>query len=152
MGCFLRSTGMIALALLLYARSMRASAAEVREQLGDGFASKFAEVNRTRLHFVRGGSGPAVILLHGFPEDWYEFRLILPRLAKRFTVVAVDLRGIGESAPAETGYEAANMAEDIHQLIADLGFERVYIFGHDIGGMVAYALACRYPQDARAEL
>jgi pimeloyl-ACP methyl ester carboxylesterase len=128
---------------------MEPSAAPLAMELGSGFESKFAQVNGTRLYYVRGGNGPAVILLHGFPEDWYEFRLIMPRLAKAFTVLAVDLRGVGESAPSETGYDAANLAEDIHQLSFSLGLEHVYVFGHDIGGMVAYAFARRYPQSAR---
>jgi pimeloyl-ACP methyl ester carboxylesterase len=128
---------------------MHPNAATLSEQLGSGFESKFAEVNGTRLHYVRGGSGPAIILLHGFPEDWYEFRLVMPRLAKTFTVLAVDLRGVGESAPSATGYEAANLAEDVHQLVVSLGLEHVYVFGHDIGGMVAYAFARRYPLSAR---
>jgi pimeloyl-ACP methyl ester carboxylesterase len=98
---------------------------------------------------VGGGSGPALILLHGFPEDWYEFRLVMPRLAKTFTVVAVDLRGVGESAQSETGYDAANLAEDIHQLVQTLDLEHVYVLGHDIGGMVAYPIARRYPRIAR---
>lgn len=76
----------------------------------------------------------------------------MPRLAKKFTVVAVDLRGVGESAPSQTGYDAANLAEDVHQLIINLGLEHVYVFGHDIGGMVAYALARRYPQSLRAAM
>jgi pimeloyl-ACP methyl ester carboxylesterase len=76
--------------------------------LGTGFASSIAEVNATTLHYVRGGTGPAVILLHGFPQDWFVFHKIMPRLAKRYTVIAVDLRGIGGSAPAAGGYEAAN--------------------------------------------
>lgn len=114
-------------------------------QLGSGFESKLAHVNRTQLHYVRGGSGPAVVLLHGFPEDWYEFRLIMPLLAKRFTVIAVDLRGVGESASSDRGYEAANLAEDVHQLVVSLGLNHVFVFGHDIGGMVAYAFARRYP-------
>ena len=118
-------------------------------QLVPGFESKTASVNSTVIHYMRGGSGPAVILLHGFPEDWYEFRHVMPRLAKKFTVIAVDLRGVGESAPATTGFDAPNLAEDIHQLVASLGLQRVYVFGHDIGGMAAYAFARRYPQSAR---
>src|SRR5262245_13592766 len=70
--------------------------------LGGGFTSNTAQVNGTTLHYVRGGNGPVLILLHGFPEDWYEFRLMMPRLAKSFTVVAIDLRGVGESAPSGT--------------------------------------------------
>jgi pimeloyl-ACP methyl ester carboxylesterase len=119
------------------------------EQLGSGFESRVVKVNGTRLHYVRGGTGPAVILLHGFPEDWYEFHKIMPRLAKKFTVLAVDLRGVGGSVPTPGGYDAANLAEDIHQLAVQLHLEQVYVVGHDIGGMVAYAYARRYPQTAR---
>ena len=84
--------------------------------LGQGFASTTANVNGTTLRYVRGGTGSAVILLHGFPQDWYEFHQIMPRLAKKFTVIAVDLRGIGGSAAPPGGYEAGNLAEDMHQL------------------------------------
>jgi pimeloyl-ACP methyl ester carboxylesterase len=145
----LRIVGILGFVSLGYAQPTQPSASTLPEQLGSGFESKFAHVNGTQLHYVRGGSGPAVILLHGFPEDWYEFRLVMPRLAKIFTVVAVDLRGVGESASSETGYEAANLAEDIHQLIISVGLEEVYVFGHDIGGMVAYAFARLYPRSAR---
>lgn len=145
----LRIVGILGLASLVYAQPMQPSAATLAIKLGSGFESKFAQVNGTQLHYVRGGTGPAIILLHGFPEDWYEFRLVMPRLAKTFTVVALDLRGVGESASSETGYEAANLAEDVHQLIVSLGLEQVYVFGHDIGGMVAYAFARRHPRSAR---
>src|SRR5579863_2559869 len=117
--------------------------------LGGGFVSDTAQVNGTTLHYVRGGTGPAVILLHGFPEDWYAYHRIMPRLAKQFTVVAVDLRGIGGSAATAGGYDAANMAEDVHQLAEHLHLEHVYVVGHDIGGMVAYAFARRYPETSR---
>jgi pimeloyl-ACP methyl ester carboxylesterase len=118
-------------------------------QLGNGFVSGTATVNGTSLHFVRGGSGPVVILLHGFPQDWYEWRKTMPLLAKAFTVVAVDLRGVGESSEAKDGYEAANLAEDIHQLTQQLKLEHAYVVGHDVGGMVAYALARLHPEDMR---
>jgi pimeloyl-ACP methyl ester carboxylesterase len=117
--------------------------------LGKGFVSKSAKVNGTTIHYVRGGTGPAVILVHGFPQDWFEFHRIMPRLAKQFTVVAVDLRGVGGSAATTGGYDAANLAEDIHQLALQLELERVYVVGHDIGGMVAYAFARRYPETTR---
>src|SRR6202035_2020131 len=67
------------------------------------FASETATVNGITLHYVRGGKGPAVILIHGFPQDWSEYRAIMPRLAKQFTVIAVDLRGIGQSSIASGG-------------------------------------------------
>lgn len=117
--------------------------------LGEGFTSSEAEVNGTTLHFVSGGEGPPIVLLHGFPQDWYEWRHVLPRLAESATVVAVDLRGVGGSAPSTTGYEAVNLAEDVYQLAQQLGFERMYVAGHDVGGWVAYALARRHPEALR---
>ena len=117
--------------------------------LGRGFVSDTAQVKGTTLYFVHGGTGPAVLLLHGFPEDWYAYHRVMPLLAKQFTVVAVDLRGIGGSAATAGGYDAANMAEDVHQLAEHLHLEHVYIVGHDIGGMVAYAFARRYPGTSR---
>ena len=118
-------------------------------ELGEAFASGTAAVNGTTLHYVRGGTGPAVILLHGFPQDWSEFHQVMPRLAQSFTVIAVDLRGIGGSRATPGGYDAANLAEDVHQLAQQLELERTYIVGHDIGGIVAYAFAHLYPQDTR---
>lgn len=117
--------------------------------LGSGFVSSTEHVNGTVLHYVRGGEGPAVILLHGFPEDWYEFHHVMPLLAKKFTVVAVDLRGVGGSTATPAGYDAANLAEDIHQLAEKLQLQHVYVVGHDIGGMVAYAFVRRYPETMR---
>ena len=117
--------------------------------LGGGFVSGTAQVNGTTLHYVRGGTGSAVILLHGFPEDWYAYHRVMPLLGKQFAVVAVDLRGIGGSAATPGGYDAVNMAEDVHQLAEDLHLEHVYVVGHDIGGMVAYAFARRYPETCR---
>jgi pimeloyl-ACP methyl ester carboxylesterase len=114
--------------------------------LGKEFASETATVNGITLHYIRGGNGPAVILIHGFPQDWFEYHAIMPRLAKQFTVIAIDLRGVGGSTAAPDGYDAANMAEDVYQLAAVLKLERVYLVGHDIGGMVAYAFVRRYPQ------
>ena len=118
-------------------------------KLGKGFVSDTAKVNGTTLHYVRGGTGPAVILLHGFPQDWYEWRRVMPRLARKFTVVAVDLRGVGGSAATPGGYDAATMAEDVYQLAGRLKLERVYVVGHDLGGTVAYAFARRYPRATR---
>jgi pimeloyl-ACP methyl ester carboxylesterase len=117
--------------------------------LGGRFLSGTAQANGTTLHYVRGGAGSAVILLHGFPEDWYAYHRVMPLLAKQFTVVAIDLRGIGGSTATAGGYDAANMAEDVHQLVEHLHLEHVYVVGHDIGGMVAYAFARRYQETCR---
>jgi pimeloyl-ACP methyl ester carboxylesterase len=120
--------------------------------LGSGFVSATAQVNGTTLHYVGGGVGPAIFLLHGFPQDWYAFHQIMPRLAKQFTVIAVDLRGVGGSAASAGGYDAANMAEDVHQLAERLHLGHVYLVGHDIGGMVAYAFVRRYPETSRGAM
>jgi pimeloyl-ACP methyl ester carboxylesterase len=123
---FLRLVGIFGLASLAYAQAAQPSAVNLAAQLGSGFESEFAQVNGTRLHYVRGGSGPALVLLHGFPEDWYEFRLVMPRLTKKFTVVAVDLRGVGESAPSETGYDTRDPSiprESRLQIQSPEGFE-----------------------------
>jgi pimeloyl-ACP methyl ester carboxylesterase len=120
--------------------------------LSKDFASETASMNGTTLHYVRGGKGPPLILIHGFPQDWYEYQAIMPRLAKRFTVIAVDLRGIGGSTATAGGYDAANMAEDVDQLVTSLKLSRVYIVGHDIGGQVTYALVRRHPQDLRGAM
>lgn len=117
-----------------------------------GFSSANAEVNGTTLHYVRGGKGPAVILIHGFPEDWSAYRSLMPKLAERFTVVAADLRGIGGSAAAAGGYDAANMAEDLRDLAETLKLEHVFLVGHDVGGAVAYAYLRRYPQAVRGAI
>jgi pimeloyl-ACP methyl ester carboxylesterase len=118
-------------------------------ELGGGFVSATVQVNGITLYYVRGGTGPAVILLHGFPEDWYAYHKVMPRLARKFTVVAVDLPGIGGSTGKPGGYAAADMADDIHQLQEQLHLEHAYVVGHDIGGMVAYAFFRLYPAAAR---
>lgn len=117
--------------------------------LGGNFVSGTAAVNGVKLYYVRGGDGPAVILIHGFPQDWYEFHAIMPTLAKGFTVVAIDLPGIGRSIGTPNGYGAADMAIDLHALAQKLGLKRPYVVGHDIGGMVAYAYARLFPREVR---
>lgn len=120
--------------------------------LGSEFTSETASVNGISLHYVRGGSGPAVILIHGFPQDWFEYHAIMPRLAKRFTVIAVDLRGVGGSTATPGSYDAASMAQDVYQLATSLNLQGVYVVGHDIGGMVAYAFVRRFPQITRGAM
>lgn len=118
-------------------------------KLGKSFSAHTAQVNGTTLFYVRGGVGPPLILLHGFPQDWYEFHQVMPRLAKKFTVVAVDMRGIGRSSVTTGGYDVANLAQDIHQLIQQLKLDQAYIAGHDLGGLVTYAITRLYPKDIR---
>jgi pimeloyl-ACP methyl ester carboxylesterase len=148
-----RNLGAIALSLLLSGSlELPQAQAQGEAQTPPGFASATAKVNGTVLHYVRGGKGPPVTLLHGFPQDWSEYRAIMPRLSQRFTVVSVDLRGIGGSAAAAGGYDAANMAEDVRRLAEVLKLERPYVVGHDLGGIVTYAYLRKYPQTLRGAM
>jgi pimeloyl-ACP methyl ester carboxylesterase len=83
------------------------------------------------LYYVRGGHEPTVILIHGFPQDWYEFHAIMPALAKQFTVVGIDLPGISRSTGMPNGYDAADMAKDLRGLARRLGLTSPDVVGHD---------------------
>lgn len=117
----------------------------------EGFTSEFATVNGIDLHYVRGGAGDLVVLLHGWPQTWYEWHGIMPALSEDYTVVAPDLRGGGDSDKpvTEVGYSKRVLAEDIHALVGELGFDRAIVVGHDIGMMVAYAYAALHPDEVR---
>jgi pimeloyl-ACP methyl ester carboxylesterase len=112
-----------------------------------GFAARNAEVNGTRIHYRAGGSGPAVVLLHGYAETSSMWNPLMPLLAKTHTVIVPDLRGAGDSSKPDGGYDKKNMAVDIHELVKSLGIKSVAIVGHDIGLMVAYAYAAQFPAE-----
>jgi len=130
-------------AMLLLASSAFSAASS---KLPAGFADRFVEVNGVRLHYMIGGKGSAVVLLHGYAQTSHMWLPIMPLLAKRHTVIVPDLRGAGGSAKPESGYDKKTMAVDIHELTSSLGFDRVSVVGHDIGLMVAYAYAAQFPQ------
>lgn len=112
----------------------------------EGFTHHFANVNETRIHYVRGGSGPAILLLHGWPYSWFEWRKMMPALRDAgFTIIAPDLRGFGDSDKPDSGYLKTNVAKDIYELVKQLGFDKINLMGVDIGMMVAYAYASSYP-------
>ncbi len=108
-----------------------------------------ATVNGIRLHYVTAGAGDPVVLLHGWPQTWREWRRIIPALAEHHTVVAPDLRGFGDSDKPATGYDKRTVAEDIYQLVGQLGLGPIHLVGHDIGMMVAYAYASAHPDQVR---
>ncbi|WP_046729396.1 alpha/beta fold hydrolase [Streptomyces humi] len=112
----------------------------------DVFTSQLVEVNGLRLHAVTGGDGPALLLIGGWPQTWYAWREVMPALARRHTVVAVDSRGAGLSDKPDDGYDAGTLAADLVALMAALGHDRFDVVGHDIGTWTGYALAADHPE------
>lgn len=109
-----------------------------------------AQVNGTRLHYVTAGDGPPVMLLHGWPQTWYEWRHVIGLLATDHRVVAPDLRGFGYSAKPAAGYDAATMAADLAALSDHLGLRDVTVIGHDWGAVFGYVYAASAPEQVRA--
>src|ERR1700712_1648712 len=105
-----------------------------------------AQIGDLRQHWVEAGSGPLVVLLHGFPETWFAWRHQLPALAERYRVVAPDLRGYGHTDKPMAGYDKRTMAADLKALIEHLGESRAVIIGHDRGARVATRFAKDHPQ------
>lgn len=105
-------------------------------------------VNGVKLHITVAGSGPLLILLHGFPEFWFSWRHQIPVLAEHYTVVAPDMRGYNESDKPScvADYNIQHLVEDVVQLVRSFGAERAIIVGHDWGGLVAWEVAFRHPQ------
>lgn len=105
-------------------------------------------VNGITMHYVKGGEGDAIVLLHGWPQTWYEWRGLMPILAKNnFTVIVPDLRGLGDTSKPAGGYNGNTTASDIYQLVSGLGFNTTYIVGHDIGAQTAYSYATAHPNN-----
>lgn len=105
-----------------------------------------AFVNGVRLHYYVTGEGEPLFLLHGVPKTSYHWRRVIPLLTPYYTVIAPDLRGLGDSERPMGGFDMNNMAEDIAQLATHLGYEEFYIAGEDWGAAFAYQLAANYPK------
>ena len=109
------------------------------------FTHHTAMVNGFRMHYAVGGEGPPVILLHGFPSTWYEWRYVMPELAKSHTVIVPDLRGLGDSGRPLTGYDKKTLASDITALADHLELGPVNILAHDWGVTIGYLFAASDP-------
>jgi pimeloyl-ACP methyl ester carboxylesterase len=108
-------------------------------------------INGSELHYVSAGrSGSPILLVHGFPETWWTFHKVIPLLAARHRVVAVDLRGFGDSDGAVNDCQSKTLAEDLHQLIAALRYGPVHLTGQDISGSTVFRLATTHPSDVRS--
>lgn len=110
-----------------------------------GGTSHFAQLNGVRLHYVSVGSGPTVILLHGWPQTWFAWRGAMERLSSRFRCVALDLRGLGLSERTPAGYDKQTIAADVAALIDHVAGGRAHVVGHDMGGKAAFVLAHLHP-------
>ena len=114
---------------------------------GAAIESKFATVDRIQVHYLSAGHGPAVILLHGYAETSRMWRPLIPRLTDKFTVIAPDLPGIGDSEIPKDGLDMKTAAIRMHALAKSLGVTKARVVGHDIGLMVAYAYAAQFPAE-----
>ncbi|WP_019153551.1 alpha/beta fold hydrolase [Robertmurraya massiliosenegalensis] len=119
-----------------------------------GLTKQYATVNGIRIHYVEAGNEhhQTVVLLHGFPQSWLMWRYLLPELIKRYHVIAVDLRGYGDSEkPAGiNGYDKGTMARDVYELLASMGIQKISLIGHDRGARVARRFALDYSDTVTA--
>jgi pimeloyl-ACP methyl ester carboxylesterase len=113
------------------------------------FVARDFAIDGGRIHYTTGGAGPAVLLLHGFAETSRMWNPILPVLGAKFTVIAPDLPGIGDSSIPSGGESLKTAATQIHELVRSLGIAKVRVVGHDIGLMVAYAYAAQFPSEVQ---
>jgi pimeloyl-ACP methyl ester carboxylesterase len=109
------------------------------------FTSHYVDVGDLRLHAVTGGEGPPLLLVHGWPQTWYAWRMLMPALARDFSVIAVDQRGIGLSGKPQEGYDTGTLARDLVALMDALDHPRFALYGTDTGMPIAYALAADHP-------
>jgi len=109
------------------------------------FESRHINSGDVRLHAVTGGKGPPLLLVHGWPQNWYAWRLLMPTLAQDFEVIAVDQRGIGLSDKPADGYDTGTLAGDLVRMMSTLGHERFAVVGHDTGFAIGYALCADHP-------
>jgi pimeloyl-ACP methyl ester carboxylesterase len=111
-------------------------------------AARDAKIDNVQLHYLTAGQGPAVLLLHGYTQTSRMWRPIIPVLAEKFTVIAPDLPGIGDSSiPADNEISMIVAAKQIHDLVRSLKIDKARVVGHDIGLMVAYAYAAQFPSE-----
>jgi pimeloyl-ACP methyl ester carboxylesterase len=110
-----------------------------------GFQQGMVAITGDTIHYVIGGSGPVLVLLHGWPMTWWEWHTVMPSLAKSHTVVAFDLPGLGDSTvPTSGGFTAVDTAHRLHEAVRALGFHHISILSHDLGVNIAYAYAEQY--------
>ncbi|HEY3015116.1 MAG TPA: alpha/beta fold hydrolase [Nocardioides sp.] len=117
----------------------------------DGFTHHTTPTTAGRIHYVRGGSGPLLLLLHGWPQTWFEWRRVMPELAGHYTVVAADWRGAGFSGRPAAGYDADAIAAELREVVRPLAADApITLIGHDWGAVFAYCYAAQYRDEVAA--
>ncbi len=114
-----------------------------------GIERNTAEVNGQKVSYLKAGTGPALVLVHGYPESSLTWRKIMPELAKKFTVLAPDTRGTGQSSLADD-FSLEDVADDVYELVKSLGFAKVCLVGQDFGVQVVSAYAAKHRDDVSA--
>jgi pimeloyl-ACP methyl ester carboxylesterase len=104
----------------------------------------FADLDDVTLHYLAAGNGYPVVLLHGIPQTSHEWRYVIPHLAKKYRVIAPDLRGLGDSSRPAAGYDKKTVSNDVWRLLASLGIDSFFLVGHDWGGPTAFSLAAQH--------
>lgn len=110
-----------------------------------GVEHRYVDAGGLRMHVAEAGEGDPVLLLHGWPQHWYMWRGLIPRLAERYRVIAPDLRGLGWTEAPPDGYEKETLGLDVLALMDELELERVRLVGHDWGGMAGFLVSLRSP-------
>ena len=143
-GVLIQLTRVVVFSLVAFGSSVEASQVNAADKT---IAARDAEVDGVKLHYMTAGHGAPLILLHGYAETSRMWKPIIPLLAERFTVIAPDLPGIGDSAIPADGLDMKTSAIRIHALARSLGVQKAEVVGHDIGLMVAYAYAAQFPTE-----
>ncbi len=110
-----------------------------------GVTHRYVTVNGVRLHYAEAGSGEPLVLIHGFPQNWYMWRALIPELAKHYRVIALDMRGAGWSDAPPSGYEKTRLADEIAAFMDAVGAPRARVMAHDWGGFIGFLLGLRHP-------
>src|SRR5262249_55718128 len=147
MTCTLRAPRASLAGILVGVVMLIGAAASNAADFGPGFKSRPIPVDGGTLNVTVGGSGPPVVLIHGYAESSRMWKPLAHVLAPKFTVIPPDLPGFGDSSIPKTGLDMRTAAERIHKAVSVLGYSKVRVVGHDIGLMVAYAYAASYPQE-----
>jgi pimeloyl-ACP methyl ester carboxylesterase len=112
----------------------------------EGVEHRYVEAGGLRFHIAEAGSGEPLVMLHGWPQHWYEWRHQIPELAKRYRVICPDLRGFGWSDAPPTGYDKETLARDMVNVLDALGLDRVKLIGHDWGGWCGFLICLEHPE------